>query len=306
MMNQEQWDKKILELGGGLLQSWVWGEFQKTQGHKVERFSGDSWAAQVIEHDLMMAKKYWYSPRGPIGNAKEANDFLRQQASTDHSIAFLRLEPSEPISLQEAPKSIQPKENWVVGLEGSEGELLTTMKPKHRYNLNLAQKKGVTVREATKDDFLKVWVLLMETAGRAGIRLHPQNYYLQMWETLGTNHLKVFIAEFEGQPLSCAIVSLFGHTATYLHGGSSDKNKQLMAPYLMHWEAMKTAKRLGYMNYDMGGYSSDPSHEWAGISRFKKGFGGFEVRYPGTYDSVLSPLWYNVYRNGRKLRNLLR
>ncbi len=305
-MTKEQWDKKIIELGGGILQSWDWGEFQKTQGHRVERLSGDGWASQVVEHELMMGKKYWYSPRGPVGNAHEAAGFIKSQAVSDHSIVFLRLEPSEPVNWPAAPKATQPKENWVVGLEGSEQELLVTMKPKHRYNLNLAAKKGVTVREATKNDFLSVWKLLMETAARAKIRLHSQNYYLQMWETLAPNHLKVFIAELNGEPLACALVSLYGHTATYLHGGSSDRNKQVMAPFLLHWEAMKSVKQLGYYNYDMGGYSSDPNHEWAGISRFKRGFGGFEVRYPGTFDVVLSPLWYNVYTGGRKLRRLLR
>jgi peptidoglycan pentaglycine glycine transferase (the first glycine) len=293
-------------MGGSILQSWAWGEFQGSIGHKVERHSDEAWMAQVIEHDLMMSKKYWYSPRGPVGNAQQAADYLRGTANRDRAVVFLRLEPPEPIDLPEAPKEIQPKENWVVGLEGSEQELLVGMKPKHRYNINLAAKKGVAVREARKDDFLEVWRLLMETAARGSFRLHPQNYYWQMWEVLGQDRLRIMVAEFEGQILACVIASFFGHTATYLHGGSSDRNKHVMAPYLLHWETMKLAKGMGYFNYDLGGVSSDPAHAWAGISRFKRGFGGFEVRYPGTFDLVLSPLWYNVYRNGRKLRNILR
>lgn len=305
-LNQQDWDKKAADMGGSILQSWAWGEFQKSLGNKVERYSEESWMAQVVEHDLIMSKKYWYAPRGPIGNAQHASEYLRLQADKDRAVVFLRMEPSEPIDLPEAPKEIQPKENWVVGLEGSEQELLVSMKPKHRYNINLAAKKGVTIREAHKEDFLEVWRLLMETAARGGFRLHPQNYYWQMWETLGNEHLKIMLAEYEGQVLACVIVSMFGHTATYLHGGSSDKNKHVMAPYLLHWETMKLVKHAGYFNYDLGGVSSDPAHAWAGISRFKRGFSGFEVRYPGTFDLVLSPLWYNVYKNGRKLRKILR
>ncbi|MBX4187980.1 MAG: peptidoglycan bridge formation glycyltransferase FemA/FemB family protein [Candidatus Doudnabacteria bacterium] len=305
-LSHQEWDKKIKDFSGSILQSWAWGEFQKAIGHKVIRLSSNDWAAQVIEFDLIMSKKYWYAPRGPIGNALVAAQSMRQEIIQDHSVIFLRLEPYEPVGLPEAPKTIQPKENWMIGLEGSEEELLTAMKPKHRYNINLATKKGVKVREATKDDFLNVWALLLETAARGKFRLHPQNYYLQMWETLGSEYLKVFIAELDGQALACSLVTFFGHTATYLHGGSSDKNKQFMAPYLLHWEAMRTAKHLSYFNYDLGGYTSDENHPWAGISRFKKGFGGFEVKYPGTFDMVLSPLWYNVYSQGRKLRNLLR
>jgi peptidoglycan pentaglycine glycine transferase (the first glycine) len=305
-LTKEIWDKKIIDLGGSILQSWQWGEFQQSVGMKVERFSSGAWASQIIEHELVMGKKYWYAPRGPLGNTHEATAFLEKQASADHSIVFLRLEPSEPVNLPEAPKEIQPKENWVIGLEGSEQELLVAMKPKHRYNLNLAIRKGIRVREASKEDFLSIWKLLLETASRGRFRLHPQNYYLQMWETLFPDHLRIFVAEWEGQILATAFVSLFGHTATYLHGGSSDKNKQMMAPYLLHWEAMKAVKLLGYFNYDLGGVTSDPNHPWSGISRFKKGFGGFEVRYPGTFDLVLSPLWYNVYKNARKFRKILK
>ena len=305
-MTETEWDKKICDLGGGILQSWAWGEFQRTQGHVVHRFEDAGWAAQIIEHDLMMGKKYWYSPRGPIGNTAFAGEFLKQQADKDHYIVFLRLEPSEPIGLPEAPKEIQPKENWVLGLEGSEQELMVSMKPKHRYNINLAAKKGVTIREAHKGDFLEVWRLLLETAARGGFRLHTQNYYLNMWETLGNDKMKIMVAEYEGVMLACVLLTFFGHTATYLHGGSSDRNKQVMAPYLLHWESIKLAKRSGYFNYDFGGVSLDPNHVWAGITRFKVGFGGFEVRYPGTFDLVMSPLWYNVYKSGRKLTRLLR
>jgi lipid II:glycine glycyltransferase (peptidoglycan interpeptide bridge formation enzyme) len=208
--------------------------------------------------------------------------------------------------LIESSKTIQPQLNWVLGLEGSEQELLVGMKPKHRYNINLAAKKGVTVREATKNDFLEVWRLLLETASRGKFKLHPQNYYLQMWEILGPDKFKILVAEHQGQLLACGLIAFFGHTATYLHGGSSDKLKNFMAPYLLHWEAIVLAKHAGYFNYDFGGITTDPNHAWSGISRFKMGFGGFEVRYPGTFDLVLSPLWYNVYKSGRKLRSLLR
>jgi peptidoglycan pentaglycine glycine transferase (the first glycine) len=305
-MTQTDWDKKTIEMGGSILQSWAWGEFQSSIGLKVTRHANDRWMAQVMEHDLLMKRNYWYVPRGPLGNAQQAADYLKGLANQDKNVIFVRMEPLEPIDLPEAPKSTQPKENWVVGLEGSEQELLISMKPKHRYNVNLAIKKGVTVREAGKDDFLDIWKIFLETSTRGRFRLHPQNYYLKMWEVLGSEHLKVLVAEYQGEIIAGAFVTMFGHSAIYIHGGSSDKNKQVMAPYLLHWEAMKAVKAKGIYNYDLGGISNDPNHSWAGITRFKKGFGGFEVRYPGTFDQVLSPLWYNVYKSGRKLTKLLR
>src|SRR5690606_39104841 len=109
------------------------------------------------------------------------------------------------------------------------------------------------------------------TARRGRFHLHPQDYYLQMWKVLGPDHLRVFVAEYQDKLLAAALVSYFHHTATYLHGGSSDKDKNLMAPYLLHWEIMKEAKRRGFYNYDLGGVTFEPNHPWAGISRFKRG-----------------------------------
>ena len=104
------------------------------------------------------------------------------------------------------------------------------------------------------------------------------------------------------------ILTLFGDTATYLHGGSSAAMKEAMAPYMLHWEAMKIAKSAGMKNYNFGGVASadGPDQGWAGITRFKKGFGGFEVSYPGAYDLIYSPIWYNVYKQGRKLTRVIK
>ncbi|MBX4187311.1 MAG: peptidoglycan bridge formation glycyltransferase FemA/FemB family protein, partial [Candidatus Doudnabacteria bacterium] len=207
-----------------------------------------------------------------------------------------------------AVKDMQPANNWYLNLEKSEEELLIGMKPKTRYNINLAQRKGVTVREGKAEDLLIMFKLFLETAGRNQIRLHPQNYYFQMWEQLSPGYLKVLIAEYQGRPLAAMILTLFGDMATYLHGGSSQIMKEAMTPYLLHWEAIKLAKTSGMKNYDFGGIAphNTESHAWAGISRFKKGFGGYEVTYPGSFDLIYSPLWYNVYKNARGLQSILR
>ena len=307
-LSKEAWDKKVIDLGGSILQSWDWGRLQEALGYKVLRFSSDQFVNQVVELPLVANKKYLYCARGPLGNAQEAMVDLKKSAAEDHSIVFARLEPNEKLDLPKAVKDTQPTHNWVLDLSLSEEEILINMKPKTRYNINLAQRKGVVVRQGRKEDLLTVYKLLMETAAKNKFRLHPQEYYWQAWDVLAPDHLKILIAESQGQPLACMILTLYGSTATYLHGGSSNRMKESMAPYLLHWEAIRLAKNLGFAFYDFGGIAPENmlNHPWSGISRFKKGFGGFEVLFPGSFEMIFSPIWYNIYRNARSLRNLIK
>lgn len=315
-LTQESWDAKVIELSGSILQSFVWGEFQKAFGCNILRYSGDDYLCLLVESSLPAGKKYFFSPRGPIGNVAAVLEDIKQ-LSQDSSVVFLRLEPYQKLNLPKAIKEVQPPHNWMLDITKTEQELLIGMKPKTRYNINLAQRKGVVVREGSKDDLISFWQLILETAARGSFRLHPQEYYWQMWESLSPNNIKLLVAEFQGKVLAGMIMTLFSDTATYLHGGSSKSLKEYMAPYLLHWEAIKLSKQLGFETYDFGGVAPGTDektgtkvvlvkHSWAGISRFKKSFGGFQVDYPGTYDLVFSPVWYNVYKNARALRNLIR
>lgn len=307
-LSQTEWDKKVIDLGGSILQSYVWGQFQQALGYKVHRFDSVDYINQLIELPLLAGKKYYYSPRGPLGNVAAAQADIKKLAADDHNAVFARIEPAEAVALPRSAKDIQPTHDWLLDLTQSEEQLLSGMKPKTRYNINLAERKGVKIREGKKDDLLSVYKLLMETAGRGQFRLHPQEYYWQIWEVLNPDFVKILIAEYNGTPLACMILTLFGSTATYLHGGSSVRMKEAMAPYLLHWEAIKLSKRLGFAYYDFGGVApiSEANHSWSGISRFKRGFGGFELTFPGAFELVFSPLWYNVYKNARALKNLIR
>jgi len=306
-LSKDAWDKKSIELGGSILQSWNWGEFQKSLNQNIYRFSDQDFVCLAVETDLTVGKKYIYCPRGPVGNAESALLDLKK-FEENRVIIFTRLEPNQPMHLPVAAKETQPKNNWMLSLESTEEELLIGMKPKARYNINLASRKGVTVREGTQAELLDFFKLMLETAKRNQFKLHPQSYYLQMWDYLAPDNLKLLLAFYQGQVVCGMLLSIFGETATYLHGGSSQKFKGLMAPYLLHFEAMKLAKAQGAKTYDFGGIApkDQPGHSWAGISRFKKGFGGFEVNFPGSYDLIYSPIWYNVYKNARKLRGILR
>jgi lipid II:glycine glycyltransferase (peptidoglycan interpeptide bridge formation enzyme) len=304
---QEQWNKKNVDLGGSILQSWNWGEIYQSLGHKIIYKQTDKFSYLGVEEDLPLGKKYFYCPRGPVGDAMLALDEL-EGLKKDKNLIFVRVEPQTEVNLPKALKEVQPSHTWVTDLSsGTEEELLLKMKPKTRYNINLAQRRKVIVRLGEKMDLLEFWKLMLETSKRSGFRLHPQSYYWAIWEKLSSKYLKLFIAEYNYRILAASLVTTYGDTAVFLHGGSSEQNKDVMAPYLLHWEAMRQAKIDGIKYYDFGGIAPEGasnSHPWSGITRFKKGFGGFEVNYPGTYDLVFSPIWYNVYKNARKLKKV--
>jgi len=207
---------------------------------------------------------------------------------------------------------VPPKATLMVGLLGSEAELLGEMHEKTRYNIRLAERKGVEVREAgIQDGFEKFWHLIQETADRDHIGIHSREYYKKMLETVRGVDIQahLFLAECEGEPLATAVLIICGDTATYLHGGSSSMQRNLMAPYALQWRMMLYAKLQGCRWYDMWGVApvaqqTQNYSTWAGITRFKMGFGGEVLEGAGTYDIICRPLMYRLLSLGRYIKNL--
>ncbi|MFH1671454.1 MAG: peptidoglycan bridge formation glycyltransferase FemA/FemB family protein, partial [Candidatus Portnoybacteria bacterium] len=139
--------------------------------------------------------------------------------------------------------------------------------------------------------------LLKETAKRDGFHLHPEDYYRKMLEIMGEK-IKLFSAGYQGKIIAGSLVCFFDDTAAYLHGASDYNTRNLMAPYLLQWQAILKAKELGLKYYDFYGIDEK---KWPGVTRFKKGFGGKKVIYPGAYDVIYSPLWYWGYNLVRRL-----
>jgi len=300
--NKQEWEKLTDGLAHArFTQSWAWGEYSEVIGEKVYRFAGEKGFAQVIERRLPMGFKLWYVPSGPAGFSENELGELARKADEAGAI-LLRFEPDAAPKIGKLATSVSPEVTRVSNLTLTEDQLLSAMHQKTRYNLRLAEKKGVKIIES-KDP--EVWLKLMnETTTRDGFRAHPNSHYRKMIE-LGV--VKLVVAEFEVQPLAALLATFYGDTVTYLHGASSNTHRELMAPYLLHWELMREAKRQGFAYYDWWGVNpSDESHRafkasWAGISRFKAGFGGEEVRLPGTYEIVTKPFWAFLYALRRRL-----
>ena len=218
---------------------------------------------------------------------------------------FLRLEPAMKDQDQQrelrSVRTVTPADTLILDLSVEEDALLAQMHHKTRYNVRLAQKKEVEITIDAAEEIETVWKAFEETAKRGEFRLHTKSYYKKMIENLkkGECHAFVAKAEYQGEVLAVNIMIDHGNVRTYLHGASSNAHRNFMAPYLLHWELIKEAKQKGLQKYDWWGIAPEGAgaeHAWAGVTRFKKGFGGENFSYVGTFDLVFKHGGYQLYQ----------
>lgn len=305
-------DKYTLPLSGEFLQSFAWFDLLKREGEEVEIWGLEEKrevlaSALIIKKKLFFSYHYYYLPRGPIGEKKDVLLLLAELKKNKKEAIFLRLEPLVEISSKDGFKlqktlSLQPQKTLFLDLSLDEGELLKAMHQKTRYNIRLAEKKGVNIILAGLDKFPDFWRLLEMTSSRDGFRLHSRFHYENLLKS--ENEIKMYLAYFEGQVIAGGLFSFFCDRVTYLHGASDNSFRNLMAPYLLQWMVIKEAKKNdGYKYYDFYGIDEK---KWPGVTRFKTGFGGFSFKYPGTYDLILRNGIYNLYNFLRRLRRFLK
>ncbi|MBU4284709.1 peptidoglycan bridge formation glycyltransferase FemA/FemB family protein [Patescibacteria group bacterium] len=303
------------------LQSNEWADFQKRLGRNVWQIDG----INVIEHKLPMNKSYFYSPRlcpsdcllrrsgceGRVGGqamptGRQARlqsfvDRIKKIAEQENAI-FFKLEPEEDIDkdlLKEfgfiKSKNIQPLKTIILDITKSEQEILNQMHSKMRYNIGLAQKKGIILRTGNNQhDFEEFWRLTLKTGKRDGFRHYAKEYYKEILEIPG---VKLFLAELNGKIIVANIVVFYKQRAIYLHGASDYKYRNLMAAPLLQWHQILEAKKAGCIEYDFWGIDEI---KWPGVTRFKKCFGGKEITYPGAFDLIFQPIWYRIYKIAKK------
>ena len=193
---------------------------------------------------------------------------------------------------------IQFQNTVELDLSRPEEELLASMKPKTRYNIRLAKRKGITIRNGSTEDFPLIVNMYMVTANRDDFAVRPEKYYLDAWNGFfEAGMAQPFIAEYKGEPIAAIIILHMGNRAIYMYGASTNKERKRMPNYLLQWEAMCWAKEHGYEIYDFWGAPNVFSEEdplW-GVWRFKSGFKGQVVRHIGAWDYPVRPFWYWVY-----------
>lgn len=314
--DQQRWDGFVSRLPyAQFLQSWAWGEFRVSRGSAVKRFfiqdDDRVRAAVMVEFRARRFSGYWYAPRGPVFAADATDDDkkhafralleqLPQMPELRRRTLFWRFEPVVergkpegfiPLSMRRAD-ALNPSTTIVVDLELEEETLLVRLHEKTRYNVRLAERKGVRTRVSTSDKDLDVFLkLLNETAERDRFVAHDAEYLRASFVALrdaGMGHLR--LAEWEGKLLAASFVVTFGDTVTYLHGASSSEARNVMAPYILHWDMIRDARSRGAKLYDLWGANPpskamfDYKPSWEGITRFKLGWGGRTLILSGTWD----------------------
>lgn len=288
------------------LQSYAWGEFRVAMHIDVVRL--DSW--QITFHHI--PRTPWtigYFPKGPAPTKTMVED-LKRVGREQHAI-FIQLEPNvrqinptqetyTELSLKPSHHPLFSKYTFILDLTKSEEELLRAMHSKTRYNLRVAQKHGVIVKEDDSpwafDAYLK---LNQETTSRQGFYAHNETYHKTMWRILhnaGMAHL--FTATYNGEILTAWVIFSFHDTIYYPYGASSRNHREVMAPTLMLWEVAKWAKAKGFKAFDLWGAmgpNPDPNDPWFGFHRFKQGFNPQLVEFVGSYDLILNPFLYTCY-----------
>jgi peptidoglycan pentaglycine glycine transferase (the first glycine) len=181
------------------------------------------------------------------------------------------------------------------------------MKQKSRYNLRLAQKKGVTVRLGKADDLPELYRMYAETSVRDGFLIRGEDYYQTVWRTFANPALvdrpvsmpfhEALIAEVDGQPVAAISLFYFAGQAIYLFGMSRNTHREKMPNHLLQWEGMRRAKASGCKIYNLWGAPNefDESDNLWGVFRFKEGLGGYVLRTIGAWDFSPSPLLYRLY-----------
>lgn len=206
-----------------------------------------------------------------------------------------------PRPLRKPPADVQPPDTVVVRLGGDE-EMLGRMHKKTRYNIRLAEKKGVTVERSGVEALGEWYALYRETADRDKISIHSEAYYRDLFAH--APRLTLWLARWEGKLLAGNIVLVHGRQAVYLYGASSNEHRNLMAPYALQWAAMRDCRDQGAVEYDLFGIppTDDPSHPMHGLYRFKNGFGGDRVHRHGAWDTVYRPLVWTLWTKADALR----
>ena len=319
----QTWDGALLNLPANhVLQSWSWGEFKAAYGWMATRllFTEEGRvraAAQVLRRRMPhLPLAVMYVPKGP---AMDYADLPLLETVLAHLEAvarrrraiFIKIDPdvclgdnddSHPVvailrrrGWRHSAEQIQFPNTVLVDLVPDEETILAAMKSKTRYNIRLAVRRGVTVRLGTVDDLPLFYQLYSETSQRDGFLIRPYAYYQDAWgRFLEAGRAQLFLAEHEGDTLAGLILFIFGQTAWYMYGASSDQKRELMPNHLLQWEAMRWARAQGCTVYDMWGAPDvlDESDPLWGVYRFKAGFGGQFTRRIGAYDY---PTWGSLY-----------
>ena len=326
-----QWDAFVASQSHGhILQTSLWGELKSRFEWSADRIAiaRDN---QIIAGALVLFRQLplrlgtlAYIPKGPLLNfddeetTSELLQGLDRLMKRRHSI-LLKIEPdrlADPslanrlaaLGFCPSPQNIQPPRTITIDLAGSTDEILAAMHPKTRYNIHLAAKKNVVVREAQPADLPAFNALMLTTSSRDGFAVHAPQYYEAAYQLfVPGDYARLFVATYQEQVLAGLFVFALGDRAWYFYGASGEAERQRMPNHALQWAAIQWAKTHGCTAYDLWGVPDEAeatleaqylrrSDDLWGVYRFKRGFGGKLMRFAGAFDRVYDPLMYRAYK----------
>jgi lipid II:glycine glycyltransferase (peptidoglycan interpeptide bridge formation enzyme) len=319
------WDRFIAGTPDtGFMQSSAWAQFRARAGaahFAITLKDGDAivGGALVGKWTYAPGHCFYYVQEGPVLPADEASaaevfdavleSVERHRKAEDATVSHLRIEPRwtrlpdfvrgfRPRAFSD--RFSEPRSTLCIDLRPSEDEILAQMKPKGRYNVRVARKHGVAVvRDNSYQGAIDFMRIQRCTAVRKGIKPVAPSYFRAMLaELVPRGQASLFFSEFCGRRIATALVVTFGRRATYFYGGSLLLHRRVMAPYLLHFEIMRSAKALGCEWYDLWGVApfDQPDHAWQQISEFKRKLGGVEIQLVPTLDYVYDATAYDEFR----------
>jgi lipid II:glycine glycyltransferase (peptidoglycan interpeptide bridge formation enzyme) len=332
LTESESFDVNSFYTEAPFTQAYFYADWQRSLGRKAKRFvinkitenSSETVAYfQMIKYPLLLGKSYFYIPYGPILKNSDENllSFLKKEItkiSKTENAVFTRLDFTPVISKEILSKIFtksplytyhssffQPRTEWFLNLEKTETELLADMHKNHRYSIRLAEKEKIEIEIVTANFekyFETFYELMTGTAKRNGFRLHPKNYYQNIFQNLSKTNAHLAVAKYNEKILVIDLIVIYGGVANYVFSGSSDEERNKMPTYLALWKSILQAKSLNCEYYNFGGISAEnrPEKSWEGLTAFKKKWGGQEISHSDFFDLVANPFLYHLY-NLRKL-----
>lgn len=302
-----EWDERLLQWPcSSLLQSHGWGAVQAQSGWSLERLLVPA-AARPLPVSVLVGTgglpgtSFLYVPRGPACAADDEGTFrsftvaIRALARSRRALA-VEVEPpwelesvpaSHPLRRWRSCVSRQPRATVIIDLAPDPEAIRASFHHKTRYNVRVAERKGVSIRAASLDELS---ACLRATEGRQGIRLPSRRHLAQVQANLG-EAAQVLAAVVQDEVVAAIMLVRFGPRVVYLYGGATPRHREAMPNYLLHWRAMMDARAEGCTEYDLWGIPEDDraDHPWHGLAQFKRGFGGRRVRYLGGRRMELVP-----------------
>lgn len=326
--SKKEWEGFVLKQNPrSFLHSWNWGETQKTTGNSIVRMgfyeNKKLIGCALLIHQSAKRGPHFLIPGGPFIDWNNKNQ-VRYAFSEIKNYArkekawFVRIRPEledspegrkmmKHLGLTKAPMHLHAENTWVLRVDKPDEELLSGMRKSTRYLVRKAlTEKNLKVITTKDPQKLSVLVELQEETARRHnfVKFSSKLFKAQMDTFAKDDQADLFICYKGKTPLVAAIIIYYGKWAYYHHSGSSSNHPEVPSSYLTQWKIIQTARERGLEYYNFWGIAAtdNPQHRFAGVTLFKKGFGGERIDWVPAHDMPLSPLYWttHIFETARK------